>query len=83
MQPAEKPAYDQPRPGDVVITTYNGRFFLRVMPHPNRISFAEYEKALRIARQWAEAARCGIWQTGGGDIYEPVLLLPSTADDRS
>ena len=88
MLPAENPAFGPPRPGDVVITKEAGRFFLRVIPHPHRLSFAEYEKALRIATQWAVAANCGIWQTCGDGVYEPVsphagTTERATAEDRS
>jgi hypothetical protein len=82
MQPAEKHATEGPRPGDVVITKQAGRFFLRVMPHPHRLSFAEFDRAVRIARQWAAATSSGIWQTTGNGTYESVRS-GTTAEDRS
>jgi hypothetical protein len=82
MQPAEKHRIEGPRPGDVVITKQAGRFFLRVVPHPDRLSFAEFDKALRIARQWATATSSGIWQTTGNGLYE-VVRSGATAEDRS
>ena len=82
MQSAEKHAIEGPRPGDVVITKRVGRYFLRVMPHPDRLSFAEFDKALRIARQWAAATSSDIWQATGNEMYE-VVRPGTTAEDRS
>jgi hypothetical protein len=83
MLPAEKRTVEEPRPGDVVITKQAGRFFLRVMPHPHRLSFAEFEKAVRIATQWSAATNCGIWQTSGDGVFEAVGPSRVTAEDRS
>jgi hypothetical protein len=83
MLPAEKRAVEGPRPGDVVITKQAGRFFLRVMPHPHRLSFAEFEKAARIATQWSAATNCGIWQTSGDGVFEAVRSPQVIAEDRS
>ena len=40
---------DSPANGDVLITTEGGRHLLSVVPHPHRLSLAEYAAALQIA----------------------------------
>jgi hypothetical protein len=57
---------DSPANGDVLITTEGGRHLLSVVPHPHRLSLAEYAAALQIAKRWAEANKVAVWQTKDG-----------------
>ena len=59
---------DRPSHGDVLITTEAGRHFLRVVPHPNRLSLGEYSIALQIARRWADANHVSVWRTTSGEF---------------
>ena len=57
---------DSPAHGDVVITIEGARHFLSVAPHPPRLSFANHDDALEIARRWSEINNVAIWQADGG-----------------
>jgi hypothetical protein len=57
---------NSPANGDVLITTEGGRHLLSVVPHPHRLSLAEYASALQIAKRWAEANKVTVWQTKDG-----------------
>jgi hypothetical protein len=57
---------ESPANGDVLITTEGGRHFLSVVPHPHRLSLAEYTAALQIAKRWAEANDVAVWHTNDG-----------------
>jgi hypothetical protein len=57
---------DSPANGDVLITSEGGRHLLSVVPHPHRLSLAEYAAALQIAKRWAEANKVAVWQTNNG-----------------
>ena len=57
---------DSPANGDVLITTEGGRHLLSVVPHPHRLSLAEYAAALQIAKRWAEANKVAAWRTKDG-----------------
>ena len=57
---------DFPANGDVLITTEGGRHLLSVVPHPHRLSLAEYSAALQIAKRWAEANNVAVWRTNNG-----------------
>jgi hypothetical protein len=63
---------ESPAPGDVLITSERGRHFLSIVPHPHRLSMAEYRHALAIAKSWAAANNVGIWRVADG----VVTLLP-------
>lgn len=60
------PTADSPLNGDVLITTEGGRHLLSVVPHPHRLSLAEYAAALQIARRWAEANKASVWHRNEG-----------------
>ena len=57
---------DSPANGDVLITSEGGRHLLSVVPHPHRLSLADYAAALQIAKRWAEANKVAVWQTNDG-----------------
>jgi hypothetical protein len=59
---------NSPSHGDVLITTEGGRHLLSVVPHPHRLSVAEYEIALQIAKRWAVANNAAIWRTSEGEL---------------
>ena len=55
-----------PADGDVLITSEAGRHLLSVVPHPHRLSLADYAAALQIAKQWAVANKVAVWRTNDG-----------------
>jgi hypothetical protein len=57
---------DSPADGDVLITTEGGRHLLSVVPHPHRLSLAEYASALQIAKRWAVANKVAVWRMNDG-----------------
>ncbi len=57
---------DAPANGDVLITTEGGRHLLSVVPHPHRLSLAEYASALQIAKRWAVANKVAVWRRNDG-----------------
>jgi hypothetical protein len=62
------PNSDAPVDGDVLITTEGGRHFLSVIPHPHRLSLAEFALAFEIARRWAHANKVTVWSTNNGEF---------------
>ena len=58
---------DSPITGDVLITTEAGRHLLRVLPHPNRITFAHLADAVEVAKQHADNANSRIWRVVDGE----------------
>lgn len=57
---------DTPADGDVLITSEGGRHLLSVVPHPHRLSLADYASALQIAKRWADANKVAVWRTSDG-----------------
>ena len=57
-----------PADGDVLITTRDGAHFLSIVPHPDRMSFKELDRAIAIAKLWAAAQNVEIWRARDGKI---------------
>lgn len=63
-----RPFVESPAPGDVLISNESGRYFLSIVPHPHRLSLAEYKAALEIAKRWAESNNVSVWSRTDGSV---------------
>ena len=71
---------DSPHDGDVLIRSLGNSHFLSIVPHPDRLSFANFERALLIARAVAAtAAGAEVWCARGSQLRK----LPPDADART
>ena len=74
---------DQPRPGDVLITTESGTHFLSVIPHPHRLSFQQLDQAMTVACQWATANHANAWRTVNGQTFKITADTPAPPDRKA
>jgi hypothetical protein len=59
---------NRPSDGDVLITTQAGSHLISVVPYPHRITFANLQDAMAIARKWASTNGVSVWHHTDGQI---------------
>ena len=52
----------------MLISNESGRYFLSIVPHPHRLSLAEYQAAVEIAKRWAESNHVSVWSRTDGSV---------------
>jgi hypothetical protein len=59
---------DEPTNGDILITIEAGRCLLSIVPHPHKLSMAEFDAALEIAQRWAREHGVNVWRLDGNFV---------------
>lgn len=61
---------DEPKDGDVVITTADGHHYISVLPGERRMSFRHLEHAITMALNWAQANNSEVWRQTEGRTFK-------------